>query len=249
MAGNRKLPFGYRMELGKIVIYPEEAMTVQHIFQQYILGASYKELVNHLREQDVPYDQDKLWNKNMVARILENRKYIGQPGWPPIIDTDMFECANEKRSLKISPSQQTEAQKVLRRLSGGSSAEVEQTMLCLLNSLIADPQQITAPQSLPPASIRIAELRSVLDHELEQRPINEDTAKHLAMELASAQYEEIGSQEYETERLRRMFQRQTPMQDLDAELLRSTTNKIRICGKKIKIHLKNGQVLERRVQA
>ena len=102
MAGNRKLPFGYRMEMGKIVVHPEEALMVQSIFQQYILGASYKELVGHLREQDVSYDQGKIWNKNMVARILENRKYIGQMGWPSIIDADIFECANEKRFLKVS---------------------------------------------------------------------------------------------------------------------------------------------------
>lgn len=61
---------------------------------------------------------------------------------------------------------------------------------------------------MPPGLNRVSELRSALDHELEQQPINEDAAKHLAMELASAQYEEIGSQEYETERLRRLFQRQ-----------------------------------------
>ena len=80
MAGNRKLPFSYRMEMGKVVMHPKEALTVQYIFQQYSLGASYSELLRHLREQDVEYDQDRLWNKNMVARILENRKYIGQPG-------------------------------------------------------------------------------------------------------------------------------------------------------------------------
>lgn len=61
---------------------------------------------------------------------------------------------------------------------------------------------------MPPGLNRVSELRSALDHELEQQPINEDAAKRLAMELASAQYEEIGSQEYETERLRRLFQRQ-----------------------------------------
>ena len=82
MASNRKLPFGYRMELGKIAIHPEEAPIVQHMFQQYILGASYTELVEDLRRRDVPYNQGKLWNKNMVARILENRKYIAStPYW------------------------------------------------------------------------------------------------------------------------------------------------------------------------
>ena len=247
MAGNRKLPFGYRMELGKIVIHPEEASTVQYIFQQYILGSSYTELVKYLREQDVPYDPGKLWNKNMVARILENRKYIGQPSWPSIIDADTFECANEKRSCKVSPSQLTEAQKVLRRLGGGSGPEVEQTVLYLLNTLIAESQQIAAPQSPSFAPSRVAELRSALDHELEQRPINEDAAKCLAMELASAQYEEIGNQEYETERLQRLLQPQSPMQSLDAELLRTVVNRIHVHGKKVKVHLKNGQVLERSV--
>ena len=247
MAGNRKLPFGYRMELGKIVIHPEEASTVQYIFQQYILGLSYTELVKYLREQDVPYDQGKLWNKNMVARILENRKYFGQPGWPSIIDTDIFERAHEKRSCKASPPHLTDAQKVLRRLSGGSNPKVEQVVLCLLNSLIADPQQISVPQSPSPALNWIAELRSALDHELEQRPIDEDTAKRLTMELASVQYEEISNQEYETERLRRLFQRQSPMQSLDAELLRSAVSRIHVHGKKVKVHLKNGQAFERRV--
>lgn len=246
MAGNRKLPFGYRMELGKIVVHPKEAEMVTYIFQRYILGASYKELVEHLREQDVPYDAGKLWNKNMVARILENRKYTGQPGWPLIIDTNIFEHANEKRSSKVSPSQQTDAQKALRRLRGGSSAEVEQAVLHLLNLLIAEPQQIIAPQPMPSNPTRVSELRSALDHELEQQPINEDAAKRLTMKLASAQYEEIGSQEYETERLRRLFQRQTPMQSLDAEVLRNAVNRIYVHGKKVKIRLKNGQILEGR---
>lgn len=66
------------------------------------------------------------------------------------------------------------------------------------------------------------------------------------MELASAQYEEIGSQEYETERLRRLFQRQSPMQNLDAELLRNAVNRIYVHGKKVKIRLKNGQTVEGR---
>ena len=246
MAANRKLPFGYRMELGKIVVHPKEAEIVTYIFRQYILGASYKDLVENLRNQDMPYDQGRLWNKNMVARILENGKYTGQPGWPSIISMEMFERASEKRSSKITPSKKTDAQKVLRRLSGGSGAEVEQTVLRLLNLLIMEPQQISAPQPIPASLNRVLELRSALDHELEQQPINEDAVKRLTMELASAQYEEIGSQEYETERLRHLFQRQAPMQNLDAELLQAAVNRIHVHGNKIKIQLNNGQILERR---
>jgi len=248
MAGNRKLPFGYRIEQGKIVVHPKEAEMVTYIFQQYILGASYRILVEHLREQDVSYDQGKLWNKNMVARILENVKYTGQPGWPLIIDTALFERANEKRSSKVTPPQQTDAQKALRRLAGVYSSDLEQTVLYMLNLLITEPSQIIAPQIPSANHIRIAELQSALERELEQRPVNEETAKRLAVELASAQYEGIGNQEYETARLRRLFRQKASMQTLDAGLLQSAVRKIVIHGKKIKIQLKNGQIFERRRQ-
>lgn len=47
---NRKQPFGYRVEMGAVVLHPQEAMLVKYIFQQYISGASYKQLVTVLRE-------------------------------------------------------------------------------------------------------------------------------------------------------------------------------------------------------
>ena len=65
--GNRKQPFGYRMTLGEITIQPEEAETVRSIYLQYIAGASFKQLAEQLQAEDVLYDEDKSWNKNMVA--------------------------------------------------------------------------------------------------------------------------------------------------------------------------------------
>lgn len=60
MAGNRKLPFGYKMEAGRVVVDTKESVVVRHIFQKYILGDSYRELVEYLRKQDVPYDSGKV---------------------------------------------------------------------------------------------------------------------------------------------------------------------------------------------
>jgi len=71
MAGNRKQPFGYRMEFGEYTPHPAEAETVRWIYQTYLAGASYQELVEALQERGIAYDEGKLWNKNMVARILE----------------------------------------------------------------------------------------------------------------------------------------------------------------------------------
>lgn len=65
--GNRKQPFGYKMEFGEIVPQPQEAETVRSIYLQYLAGASFKQLAERLQTEDVPYDGDKPWNKNMVS--------------------------------------------------------------------------------------------------------------------------------------------------------------------------------------
>ena len=114
MMGNRKQPFGYKMALGEIVIQEAEAKLVQEIFRRYIAGESLNELTEALRHQDIPYDEGRLWNKNMVARILADVRYTGEKGYPKLIDEAQLIAANEKRSNKPQLPKKTEAQKVLR---------------------------------------------------------------------------------------------------------------------------------------
>ena len=79
--GNRKQPFGYRMTLGEITILPEEAELVRFIFQGYSTGATLGELTKALCRQEIPYYEGRTWNKNMVSRILEDSRYIGEKGY------------------------------------------------------------------------------------------------------------------------------------------------------------------------
>ena len=109
--GNRKQPFGYKMSLGEIVIQEAEAKLVQEIFRRYVAGESLNELTEALRQQDIPYDEGRLWNKNMVARILADMRYTGEKGYPKLIDEDQLIAANEKRSNKPQLPKKTEAQK------------------------------------------------------------------------------------------------------------------------------------------
>ena len=90
MGSNRKRPFGYKMEFGEIVLHPAEAETVRWIYDHYLAGASYNALVDKLRERGIPYDGDKPWNKNMAARILADRRYTGEGGFPSIIPEGQF---------------------------------------------------------------------------------------------------------------------------------------------------------------
>ena len=120
--GNRKQPFGYRVVMGEIALHPQESKLVEYIFQQYLVGATYNTLVEELREQSIPYDEGKLWNKNMIARILEDSRYTGERGYPPVIDREALEKALEKRSAKQTAAPKTDTQKLLRRFSGIDSA-------------------------------------------------------------------------------------------------------------------------------
>lgn len=95
--GKRKQPFGYKMKLGEIVPQPQEAEAVRSIYLQYLAGASFKQLAEQLQTEDVPYDEDKSWNKNMVARILEDDRYIGEKEFPALIPTEQFHAAQERR--------------------------------------------------------------------------------------------------------------------------------------------------------
>ena len=98
--GNRKQPFGYKMALGEIVIQESEAKLVQEIFLRYIAGESLNELTESLRQQDISYDEGRLWNKNMVARILADARYTGEKEYPKLIDKEQLIATNEKRSNK-----------------------------------------------------------------------------------------------------------------------------------------------------
>lgn len=245
MAGNRKLPFGYRMERGEITEHPVGAEAVREILQRYLTGASYATLVERLRNAGPAYDRDKPWNKNMVTRILENIKYTGDTGFPAVISREAFQKAQTQRKERAAPPAKTPAQKELRRLCGGNPPKyVEGQVLGVLNRLTADPGLISAPAQEKEESAPVQVLRRKLAELLKEAPVDEDAARRTALDLAAEQLDAIGPEEYETERLRRVFERAVPLKDLDADLLRGSVQRITIRKRRAVVRLKNGQIIE-----
>lgn len=245
MGSNRKRPFGYKMELGEIVLHPAEAATVRWLYDSYLAGASYNALVDKLRERGISYDGDKPWNKNMAARILADRRYTGEGGFPSIIPEARFNMVQAQRQEKFSPCKKTPAQKELRKLCGGSPpAWVERQVLGLLNRLIQYPELITCPvlEEEPPPEAK--KLRRELDGLLHRPPVDEAQAKNLAFRLAALQLDAIGPEKYETLRLRRLFQGRAPMAELEQELLHESVRRITVSNGTVTVLLKNNQTLE-----
>ena len=240
--GNRKLPFGYQMRMGEIIRNEPEAKAVQDIFLQYMLGASLKELAEQMSKTGPTYDEGKRWNKNMVARILENPKYTGADSYPKLVDIKLFEAADEKRQTKQRLPERTPAQKALKRVcSKPPTPEIEQQVTHLLGRLAEQPKRITQPErtSKPTYTNTQAELDDVLN----TQPLDEDAARNLICKLAQEQYDAIGNEEYETERLRRLFTAFECTAELNAALLQSTVSAVLVTRQTVRLQLKNGQII------
>lgn len=88
---NRKQLYGYCIRNGERTIVPEEAGTVSRVFTLYTQGLSYQAIADTLNEDRIPYSLEvPLWDRHKIKRMLENPRYMGQNGYPAILDGALF---------------------------------------------------------------------------------------------------------------------------------------------------------------
>lgn len=103
MPKNRVIPFGYCMKNGEITVDFTESKAVVRIFEEYLNGSSLLQIARLMESEKIRYTADsEHWNKNMVKRIIENEKYLGNDKYPQIISKIFFTQANEKRISKAT---------------------------------------------------------------------------------------------------------------------------------------------------
>ena len=106
---NRFILFGYQVKNGEIVIVPSEAEIIQKIYEDYLSGMSLQQIALLLTEKCVEYLPHKSeWNKNRVARLISDNRYIGNDVYAAIIDRDIFDQA---RHIKESRNTQSECER------------------------------------------------------------------------------------------------------------------------------------------
>ena len=185
MGSNRKQPFGYKMELGQIVIHPEEAAAVRYLFREYNQGKSFRDLTKAMVDWGIPYDGDKPWNKNMIARILADGRYTGLPPYPLLIPFALFGAVTEKRVKRAALIQQSPAQKILRQKCNCKvTPEIEAEALALLNKLIQSPSLLQVPHAPSTNSPAVTKLEAAVDDLLRQLPVDEEQAEKASFALA-----------------------------------------------------------------
>ena len=153
-----------------------------------------------------------------------------------------FSAGSSKRQTKQRLPERTPAQKALKRVcSKPPTPEIEQQVTHLLGRLAEQPERITQPEKqLPPIH---SSTQAELDDVLNTQPLDEDAARSLICKLAQEQYDTIGNEEYETERLRRLFAAFECTAELHAELLQSAVSAVLVTCQTVRLQLKNGQII------
>jgi len=266
---NRKLPFGYCMQGGQIRVVEAEAEIVRMIFTSYAEGNSYEALSEWLNGGKLPYFPGKPWNKNTVARILQDKRYLGNQAYPSIIAAEMFEGRKPTVSGKMDHPQFKEIRILARcricgevvrrerkdtwRCPNCMTSAVETTDKCLmvdvtelLQGICEHPDAVCLPPATDIESGGVLAAKNNLSQQLERAEFNESAARSKALSLAAARFNALGSEDYETMRIQYILARTEQRGGLDTELLRQITSAILICPTgEVSLRLKNGQIIKR----
>ncbi len=166
MLKNRNIPFGYCVINGQYAINEKEAEAVRKIFADYVGGKSLKTIA---AEMQIPYNSGKaVWNKNMVCRVLENTKYLGENGYPQIITAEDFNKAAQIKTERCTyrkPAPQAESQESKLTATEYEPTEEIQRMTNEINRLLdsENPDRNTVEALI----IRCAQLKYVAIKEVE----------------------------------------------------------------------------------
>ena len=111
MKKTRFIPYGYTIREGRTVIEHTEAEIIREIFDEYIKGASLKDIAENLTPRRIPYtEKTDVWDKARIARIIDNAKYIGDEEYDPIIDEDTYEGAVSMKAARQRNTVQKECE-------------------------------------------------------------------------------------------------------------------------------------------
>ena len=273
MAANRKLPFGYEMRGGRVKDHPAEAETVRWIYRQYLAGLSYEKLTRELQRQAVPYLAGKAWNKNMVARILSDGRYLGTEQFPQVIEPRLYQAVREILPAKASVRKKSETAGAVQRLAvcGACGAKVsrdpyrhgkerwycpdcgaistkatdlrlERGVRNILERLKCAPETVTLRTSPGKAAAeeREAEFRELLD----TPDFDEALAEQMALDLAAARFNALGTEDYEAMRTRYILENARE-EDAGPDLLQQIAEAVLVHPDgKVSLRLKNKQIID-----
>lgn len=225
MKKKRYFPFGYRMAGGQIEIVPEESSLLQKLFDNYLKGASLIKLAETAQQTGIKFRENtERWNKNMIARMLDDERYWNDAGFPPIVSKEIGSAITALRKQKATS--QCPIQFIKKKLvccicgeninRNGKNAprirwdcpkcgwyfgpitdnELKQAVTEKLLAVCRNPQ-VVEPDQQPTNSLSIqaARLTNEINQLLDQREVDADRLLPLILECAAEKYKTCGIKE------------------------------------------------------
>lgn len=276
---NRKLPFGYEMRWGIIRINAAEAPIVEEIYVAYSEGMSYRQIMDKLNAQTVPYHEPgKPWNKNMVARILSNELYTGNDSYPAILSLEEYRRAVSAKPTTGAPLDTSGQSKAIRQLAKcavcnrklslsdnkygwarwncpscnaiSADAVMPDTIAALshiLTAVVRNPGLVRTPSQTEQSAQSVADqLENEFNLMIHAEEFDESAAKAKAISLATARFDALGSEDYETMRIQYILTKTEQSSELDTALLRQIISAILIHPTgAVSLKFKNGQIMNK----
>ena len=218
MKKKRYLPFGYHMVDGVIEIVPAENILIQEIFHSYLAGASLQQLATFAEQTGLKFRENTDgWNKNMISRMLDDKRYWNGNKFPPIISKELAEQVSELKTQKATPKSSIQLLKkqiycpqcgfrlirnsqssprifwICRRcgikIGPVSNNELLWAVTEKLLDICQEPQKVEPEQSSSNSlSIQAARLTNEINQMLEQREVDTNKVLSLILECAAEKY-------------------------------------------------------------
>ena len=113
---HRNIPLGYALSGGIITINETEADTVREIAEQYLSGKSLKAIAETLTAKHIEYMSGKTdWNRSRIKRIVEDKRYIGDGGYLPILTEQEFAAMQSIKAEKHTQKDVTHTEGIFRQ--------------------------------------------------------------------------------------------------------------------------------------
>ena len=106
------IPFGYKIVNGKVKINLKQQPVINQIYDDYIKGRSLYSIAQKLKQNKIKNNNGNTnWTHGAIAKILENKKYLGDNMYPKIIDENKFMVVSKLRENSKSISK-TKSQEI-----------------------------------------------------------------------------------------------------------------------------------------
>ena len=255
----RKYPFGYELQMGKIQMNPLDAKWVQKIYDFYLSSQSFQKTADWLNAEQIPYStMQSKWNKNTVARILQDGRYLGDGVYPSIISREKYKLTTEIIQSKKTVISNEDGgidipiycRKCYRKIKkNGKNNWSCPTCKSYFKRINAEDLKNVIIESLQPyydnpnliSHPSVMKFDNIAPCLLIDSDFNEKVAQDMVYRMAEERYRILDSNEYETEKIRYLFR---TAEALDFIVAQSVVDKLLLDKEgNISVELINGQII------